>query len=647
MLSTIGRKILQHISSCDSYVSGEELSKICSVSINTIRKEIDLINHELAGKGCFIETKVAVGYSLTIRDPQAAAPFLTQSLKEFRRFDYLNYSAFSMAYLILMKLLTASSYTSVEALVGSLFCSRSTILRTLDQVQLILNPFQLEMKVRRNYGLIIQGDEWSKRICLIFMHKVFAHENKPQIYTGAFGALFLNQTDYPQILQDQILRYFGNHPDITIPNIHVIKLTQYVLLAKTRSRYASEIQYDPSRQNRIRQLRAYTAAKELYSVFPAYFRENLHENDILSLATLIACCMTLKSTDQIPLEDQPGIFQEVRDSLAFIRQYYELEGCLDTSFYNAFACYLYCLNLKKEFNFCTDSEELTTSTKIGLWTADLCSLFALFYKNKTGVHLNETDLAEAYYIFNAAIYKQNYTFNKMNVAVVSRQGRYYSESFAARLMTSSSRYIKNIRVLEVTELYETDLDVYDAIITDIYSSSLPKKDHSTYIEFNHHRDSPEYKDLSDFLIRYFNLQALPLFQPVNFRKADFKRKQDVYDAIFSLYAQELGDREAFFRDLQLRDSFISNEKKQDLVLINTLALRIPRPVFEVFVNHKPIAWNQNKAHVFIFYQYGDGSRENVQRISYLLKQFLHQNALFLNTLYEQSYDEVVDCFNIL
>ena len=90
MLSTIGRKILQYISSCDSYVSGEELSKICNVSINTIRKEIDLINHELTGRGCFIETKVAVGYSLTIRDPRAAAPFLTQSLKEFRRFDYLN-----------------------------------------------------------------------------------------------------------------------------------------------------------------------------------------------------------------------------------------------------------------------------------------------------------------------------------------------------------------------------------------------------------------------------------------------------------------------------------------------------------------------------------------------------------------------------
>lgn len=647
MLSTIGRKILQYISSCDSYVSGEELSKICNVSINTIRKEIDLINHELTGRGCFIETKVAVGYSLTIRDPRAAAPFLTQSLKEFRRFDYLNYSEFSMAYQILMKLLIASSYTSIEALVGCLFCSRSTILRTMDQVQLILNPFHLEMKVRRNYGLIIQGDEWSKRICLIFLHKVFAHENKPQIYEGAFGALFLNQTDYPQILQDQILRYFGRHREITIPNIHVIKLTQYILLAKTRSRYASAIQYTEDQLNHIRQLSAFKAARELYASLPAYFKENLHENDILSLAALIACCMTLKSADQIPLEDQPVIFQEVRDSLAFIRQHYELEGCLDASFYDAFAGYLYCLNLKKEFNFCTDSEELTTSTKIGLWTADLCSLFALFYKNKTGVHLNETDLAEVYYIFNAAIYKQNYTFNKMNLAVVSRQGRYYSESIAARLMTYSSRYIESLEVLEATELYETELDVYDAIITDIYFSSLPKNYHGAYIEFNHHRDSPEYKDLSDFLIQFFNQQALPLFQPANFHKTDFKQKQDVYDAIFSFYASELGDREAFFRDLQMRDSFISNEKKQDLVLITSLAMRISRPVFQVFVNHKPIFWNQNKAHVFIFYQYGDGSRENVQRISYLLKQFLHQNALFLNTLYEQSYDEVVGCFNIL
>ena len=467
MLSTIGRKILQHISSCDSYVSGEELSKICNVSINTIRKEIDLINHELTGKGCFIDTKVAVGYSLNISDPQTATPFLTQTLKEFRRFDYLNYSEFSMAYLILMKLLTASSYTSVEALVGSLFCSRSTILRTLDQVQLLLNPFQLEMKVRRNYGLIIQGSEWSKRICLIFLHKVFAHENKPQIYEGPFGALFLNQTDYPRIIQEQILRYFGKHHEITIPNIHVIKLTQYILLTKTRGRYALDIQYTADQIYQIRQLSAFSAAQELYASLPVYFKENLQDVDVLSLTVLIACCMTLKSTDQIPAEDQEMVRREVREIIAFIGQYFELDGCLDRIFYDAFACYLYTLNLKKEFNFCTDSEELTTSTKIGLWTTDLCSLFALFYKNKTGMHLNETDLTEAYYIFNAAIYKQNYTFDKMNIAVVSRQGRYYSESFAARLMTYSSRYIKNIEVLEVTELYETDLDVYDAIVTDI------------------------------------------------------------------------------------------------------------------------------------------------------------------------------------
>lgn len=106
MLTAIERKILQHISYSEGYVSGEELSKLCNVSINTIRKEIELINQELTHRGCTIETKVAVGYSLIVQDPEIAASFLTQSLKEFRRFDYLNYAEYSTAYLITLKILT-------------------------------------------------------------------------------------------------------------------------------------------------------------------------------------------------------------------------------------------------------------------------------------------------------------------------------------------------------------------------------------------------------------------------------------------------------------------------------------------------------------------------------------------------------------
>lgn len=646
MLTAIERKILQHISYSEGYVSGEELSKLCNVSINTIRKEIELINQELTHRGCTIETKVAVGYSLIVQDPEIAASFLTQSLKEFRRFDYLNYAEYSTAYLITLKLLTASAYTSIESLVDALFCSRSTILRTLEQVQTILSPFELEVKVRRNYGLILQGSEWSKRLCLIFMHKVFVHENKPKIYSGTFGALFLNQTDYPQTLMDQVQTYFGNHPDITIPNIHLIKIVQYILLARTRSYHADEIDYSPDQRQKIQSLPAYQAANQLYSLLPAYFQENLQETDRLSLAVMIACCMTLRSTAFIPDPQRQAMLTEVQEILAFLSHYYELDGCFDDPFYDAFACYLYCLHLKKEFHFSTDSEELTTSTKVGLWTAELCSLFALFYKLKYAVQLDETDLTEAYYILNAAIYKQNYTFDKMKVAVVSRQGRYYSESFAVRLMMQASRYLRQIEILEVTELFDPSKTDYDAILTDLYPGSLPACA-KTVIELNHHPNDAVFEDLAQFLVCDLNRKALPLFPKQNFHKTHFSDKQAVYHAIYKQVQNQFSDQEEFFRDLELRGSFISNEKKHDLVLITTLALRTQQPCFEVFVNRKPIFWNQNKARVFIFYQYGNGRRENVQKISHLLKQFIHQNPLFLNTLYDQSYEDIISNFNIL
>ena len=102
-------------------------------------------------------------------------------------------------------------------------------------------------------------------------------------------------------------------------------------------------------------------------------------------------------------------------------------------FYRDFACYLYGLNLKKEFDFTSDSEKLPGSTKIGLLSADISSLFALFYKVKHGVYLQEVDLVDAYYIFNSALFKNNTYYNKMKFAVVSRHGRYYSENLSDRI----------------------------------------------------------------------------------------------------------------------------------------------------------------------------------------------------------------------
>ena len=318
MLNELGKTLLQQIAACHDYISSEELSKICNVSINTIRKEIDLINDYLRGHGCFIDTKIAAGYFLTLDQPELARPFLAKMLKEFRQFRYLNYSEFSTAYTIAMRLLTASSYTTIDALTNSLYCSKSTVLRTLDQTQLILDQFHLDLKNKRNYGLYIEGDEGSKRICLIFMHKVYVHENPQLVRTGVFNALFLNHTDYPGVVRECVLNYFRQHQEITIPNIHFVKLAQYLALAKTRSSHAGEIHFSADQIRQLHSLPVYSASQTIYASLPAYFQEGVTETDILSFAALIACCMTVKHPSRIPENERAAIEAEVREITAFI-----------------------------------------------------------------------------------------------------------------------------------------------------------------------------------------------------------------------------------------------------------------------------------------------------------------------------------------
>ena len=136
-------------------------------------------------------------------------------------------------------------------------------------------------------------------------------------------------------------------------------------MAKTRSAYAQQLQLSEA-QKKLLPLPVYAIARRIYASLPAYFQEGATETDILSLASLIACCMTLKHPSQIPAEALEQIKGEVSEVVAFIGKYYDLQHIFDERFYQDFACYLYGLNLKKEFNFASDAEKLPESTRIGL-----------------------------------------------------------------------------------------------------------------------------------------------------------------------------------------------------------------------------------------------------------------------------------------
>ncbi len=127
MISELDKNILKIIILAERPISGLEISRACHISINTLRKEIDVINDFLTEHGCSIDIKIAIGYSLIIHDDAIAGPFLYRLLKDIHRFNYMNSSDRKVANYIIRRLLCADSPVSVETLMNELFYSKSTI----------------------------------------------------------------------------------------------------------------------------------------------------------------------------------------------------------------------------------------------------------------------------------------------------------------------------------------------------------------------------------------------------------------------------------------------------------------------------------------------------------------------------------------
>ncbi len=647
MISELDKNILQKIITSDSYLSGSFLSQLCNVSINTIRKEIDIINDYLKDHGCHIETKIAMGYNLIITDPETANPFIEQLLQDIRCFRYLNLSEYANAYYILRQLLITNDYLTVDSFTEALYCSKSTILRTLDRVRDYLSLFHLELKSRRNYGIRIEGNEWNRRVCLLFQHKVYIHNLDQSEREPKFEAAFLMNSEFPQKIRKSILDYFASHNEVSLPNIDFAKIFNLILLQKTRRNCSEKQTFSPKQLAAAENSPMLPIAQGIICHLPRYFKEDLHPNDLLTLTMILSACQTMDDSSKIQEKDRQECKAEVQKMLHFFSLYFDISGLFDPLFHEDFACYLYSLKLRLLFEIPADEEMIAPQTKLGLFTNDLCALFALFFYHHHGILLHESDLTGAYSIINRSLYENQMFYDKKRVIVASRYGLYFAKNLARRIWDSFPGKFLSVSPVEYTDLFSLDWDQVDLLATDVRDANLPQPKSIPLINIQFFRTNNDLKPLNSYLSNQLRKNALAIFTEECLHKGNFQTKEEIYHEFYSFFQEEVGDYERFIRDLTLRDSFISFEREKGLVLITPLAIRLAHPVFHVLVNHKPLIWNQQRSSVFIFYQQGDGSHRNTQLISFLLKQFLHQSDNMINSMVLKSYREIIKEFHNL
>lgn len=649
MLSEIDKEIFREIILSDGYVSSINLATICNVSINTIRKSVDNINDFLSDKYCYIDSKISSGYCLVFTNKEKAIDFIDQAIDNIERFRYLDASNLSSAYRIVFLLFSSSNCVSVDKIANYLYCSRSTVVRILDNVKIILKKFSLELKNKRNDGFYIEGNEFSKRNCLSFLEKVYKH-TELDFQKSIYDDLFFNNKLRTKI-KNTVLSITSNHDDLPfhIVNSYNHSITNWIIISNIRRKYKSDLRFSQNFVDKAKSLMSYNLAKEIYAALNFIDTSEIDEIDYIALSAVIFCCSSFSDLSAIDSNTLKLLKEETDQFVSFLNDYYALDDYFPDEFYKQFYLYLYSLSYKKTFNYIFDDEHIFPSIRMGLFSSDMLAIFALFIKVKHNIILQENDLIDAYFILNTAAITSNNKISMnydINGAVVARKGRFQGENIKARINFKYNNIFKKLDVLEYSQVFNKSINNYDLLLVNFDTSHNDISDYynNDIIKIDNIHSNNMLNKLSYYIKNKNAQMALSIFTEENFHHCDFKSKQEVFLQIYQYVKDLVGSKESFINDLFQRDNFVTFEKNNGIVMICPLAYKFEKPMFHLFVNKNPISWKNKKNTIFIFYSRGSGTRNEISIISFLLKHFLHQPLFFINTLYQKSYKEIANSF---
>lgn len=644
MISELGKQILECVLLNEEVVAGQHICHFCATSINTIRKEIPVLNDTLREHGCEIQAVTSQGYRLVLYDSKKANPYLISLLREIKRFSYLNLSEYSRAYYILRFLLSAYQTYSLDQLTEELFFSRSTILREIPRMQTILSNFHLTLENKRSSGLIITGSEFQKRMCLLYLEKAYrslAPEEKAREDHFATALLLNIDPGLKEKIRAILDRHLLQEARLHITPLYKPKITTYILIARSRSFLSSEIHFSREQLSFAKDEMTYPFARSLYADMPGLIQAHVSEADILILSMMLQTYRSIAQPDEIPQKEYAACLEEANEAVSFILKRYHVEAMMDDQLRQALAFHLYTVRRSLLYNIPLDEEILAPSSGTGLFTTDLCVEFGKFFELKHHLRLSEVLILRTYYIFNRALNAHRYYPYPQRFCLSSIYGLNYAENMKQRIMEQEGYYIQSIDTRVLMQSPAVNKDRYDAMLTDA-SPAHSQGCAIPILPMDFIRSPSNFKEIDDFILQVTLKHALPVFPKENLIYTDCTDKDEVYAELFELVKAEITNKEDFLKDLPVRDYYANSERVHGIVLLSPYNYTLSRPVVYFLVNQKSFLWNTQACRYFIFYSMGDGSWPSIFNVTYLLKQFIHVSPEILEAAVGQGWQAVVD-----
>ena len=559
------------------------------------------------------------------------------------------------AHFIIRTLLCRQDYTRIEELEDLLFMNLTSVKQILNRAREILKLFDLKIVSKSRHGMKISGREHDLRLCLNYEYGNYSTTSLHLAQPEEYGRLYRFD---PQI-QQRIERIIRSLQEMFISyNLSVsslASLSRLILISAVRSKNGHPLDYPESTIIRFTNRNSYYVAKLVLNQCAELLQCTFIREDIILLAIGFVGFRIALSPDEMFrdgfLESKDIAFDLVQH-LAQTNQFSSINK--DIKLVDDIALHLDGLFTRSRYHLRTTQFASEVQVESSLMSRKMAMQAMVYLHEKYEIEISAEEITRLALVIHPVFGRFPWKFKKIRACCVSNIDKSVGRGIAERLMRNFGRFMEQIDVLELYELKDADLSLYELLFTSynpeeltflpksltvfqldlFFDESTKRKIRSLFVNGNHH---------SNFKIRS-DLRPELIFTGVEAASEDACLKK----ISESLKPVLLDSPQALEEDLRTCEEIMASQPRDNVVILSGLHSHTANVIIGVFVLKRPIPWNHSlhKAQIIVYWDRGqvakDAERFENEYVPHLLETVFHDRLVIDELVKNPDYEHLMD-----